>query len=74
MTGGMAETYGAHWNIAEDPEEIAKIMIAKIEEKRDALGINKKTERVLFDMEMRRDLQSGSGVGDVGCGGQQHNN
>jgi len=72
MTGGMMDTYGAHWNIAEDPKEIAKIMIAKIEQKREALGINKKSERVLFDMEMRRDLTSGSGVGDVGCGGKQH--
>jgi carbon-monoxide dehydrogenase catalytic subunit len=73
MTEGMMEDYGAHWNIAEEPLEIAKIMIAKIEEKREALGINKKSERVLFDMEMRRDLDSGAGVGDVGCGGQQHN-
>ncbi|MEN8134555.1 MAG: anaerobic carbon-monoxide dehydrogenase catalytic subunit [Thermodesulfobacteriota bacterium] len=74
MTEGMMETYGAHWNVAEDPKEIAKIMIGKIEQKREALGINKKSERVLFDMEMRRDLTSGSGIGDVGCGGQQHNN
>jgi len=73
MTDGMMETYGAHWNIAEDPKEIARIMIEKIEQKREALGINKKSERVLFDMEMRRDLGSGSGVGDVGCTGPQHN-
>lgn len=73
MTKDMMETYGAHWNIAEDPKEIARIMIDKIEQKREALGINKKSERVLFDMEMRRDLSSGAGVGDVGCSGQQHN-
>jgi carbon-monoxide dehydrogenase catalytic subunit len=73
LTDEMIETYGAHWNIAEDPKEIAKIMIAKVEEKREALGINKKSERVLFDMEMRRDLSSGAGVGDVGCTGPQHN-
>ena len=60
--------YGAHWNVAEDPLEIARMMIAKIEEKRDALGINKKTERVLFDMAMRRDLGS-TGLGDAGCTG-----
>ncbi len=72
MTDEMIETYGAHWNVAEDPMEIAKIMIDKIEQKREALGINKKSERVLFDMEMRRDLSSGSGVGDVGCTGPQH--
>ncbi|MFN2365381.1 MAG: hypothetical protein ABR523_02825 [Desulfurivibrionaceae bacterium] len=73
MTEGMMETYGAHWNIAEDPKEIARIMIEKIEQKREALGINKKSERVLFDMDMRRDLGSGAGVGDVGCTGPQHN-
>ncbi|MFO7605835.1 MAG: anaerobic carbon-monoxide dehydrogenase catalytic subunit [Desulfurivibrionaceae bacterium] len=72
MTEGMMETYGAHWNIAEDPKEIARIMIEKIEQKREALGINKKSERVLFDMDMRRDLGSGSGIGDVGCTGPQH--
>jgi carbon-monoxide dehydrogenase catalytic subunit len=73
LTDEMIETYGAHWNVAEDPKEIAKIMVAKVEEKREALGINKKSERVLFDMEMRRDLSSGAGVGDVGCTGPQHN-
>ncbi len=72
MTEGMMDTYGAHWNIAEDPQEIARIMIDKIEQKREALGINKKSERVLFDMEMRRDLSGGTGVGDVGCSGKQH--
>jgi carbon-monoxide dehydrogenase catalytic subunit len=72
MTEGMAAPYGAHWNIAEDPHEIARIMIEKIEQKREALGINKKSERVLFDMEMRRDLSSGVGIGDVGCTGKQH--
>ncbi|MCF6289568.1 MAG: anaerobic carbon-monoxide dehydrogenase catalytic subunit [Desulfobacterales bacterium] len=60
--------YGAHWNVVEDPVEIARTMIAKIEAKRDALGINKKTERVLFDMAMRRDLGS-TGLGDAGCTG-----
>ncbi len=60
--------YGAHWNVVEDPLEIARTMIAKIEAKRDALGINKKTERVLFDMAMRRDLGS-TGLGDAGCTG-----
>jgi len=73
MTEGMMETYGAHWNIAEDPKEIARIMIEKIEQKREALGINKKSERVLFDMDMRRDLGSATGIGDVGCTGPQHN-
>ncbi|MBU0480143.1 MAG: anaerobic carbon-monoxide dehydrogenase catalytic subunit [Proteobacteria bacterium] len=71
MTEGMMGTYGAHWNVEEDPIKIARLMIDKIEQKRKALGINKKAERVLFDMEMRRDLSSGSGIGDVGCTGPQ---
>mgnify|MGYP001064170491 CR=1 FL=1 len=70
---GLMGPLGAHWNIAKEPLEIARLMIEKIEAKRDALGINKQKERVLFDMEMRRDLGSGSGIGDVGCTGPQHN-
>jgi len=65
---GLMGPMGAHWNVAEDPMEIARLMIAKIEAKRDALGINKKQERVLFDMDMRRDL-GGGGLTDVGCHG-----
>ncbi len=68
----MEEMYGGRWDVAEDPLELAKQMIAHIDKKRAALGIDKKRERVLFDMEMRRDLGTGSGIGDVGCHGQQH--
>jgi anaerobic carbon-monoxide dehydrogenase catalytic subunit len=70
---GLMGPLGAHWNVAKEPLDVARLMIAKIEAKRDALGINKKKERVLFDMAMRRDLAAGSGVGDVGCTGPQHN-
>ncbi len=69
LLGDMMDTYGAHWNVAKDPKEIARVMIAAIESKRDALGINKKAERVLFDMNMRRDLSDGKGLEDVGCHG-----
>ncbi len=65
----MMDTYGAHWNVAKDPKDIARVMIDAIESKRDALGINKKKERVLFDMDMRRDLGDGHGLTDVGCHG-----
>ncbi|OGQ97224.1 MAG: carbon-monoxide dehydrogenase catalytic subunit [Deltaproteobacteria bacterium RIFOXYD12_FULL_57_12] len=68
LVEGLMNQVGAHWNIAEDPMEIARLMIRKIEAKRDALGINKKTERVLFDMAMRRDLGTKT-IGDVGCTG-----
>ena len=63
----MKEEYGANWHVAEDPHEIAKLMIAVIDAKREALGINKQRERVLFDMEMRRDLNNNP-VG-AGCSG-----
>jgi carbon-monoxide dehydrogenase catalytic subunit len=36
--------------------DMAKKMIAHIDRKRAALGIDKARERVLFDMEMRRDM------------------
>jgi carbon-monoxide dehydrogenase catalytic subunit len=62
----MMETYGAVWNVEEDPKKLAQLMIRKIEEKREALGINKKQDRVLFDMEMRRDLEGGD-IKGVGC-------
>jgi carbon-monoxide dehydrogenase catalytic subunit len=73
LTEGIMETFGAKWNIESDPLEIARLMIARIDEKRKALGIDKKRERVLFDMEMRRDLGgSGKAIGDAGCTGSSH--
>lgn len=64
---GIMGQLGAKWNVAKEPIEIARLMIAAIDSKREALGINKKQDRVLFDMEMRRDLTSG--VPGVGCTG-----
>ncbi|MEA3547199.1 MAG: anaerobic carbon-monoxide dehydrogenase catalytic subunit [Thermodesulfobacteriota bacterium] len=65
----MEEMYGGMWDTEEDPVKLAHRMIAHIDKKRAALGIDKKRERVLFDMEMRRDLTSGTGLTDVGCHG-----
>lgn len=65
---GMKEEYGASWDYEEDPVKLAQKMIKAIDGKREALGINKKQDRVLFDMEMRRDLGSGQGIPGVGCG------
>ncbi|MCF6187263.1 MAG: anaerobic carbon-monoxide dehydrogenase catalytic subunit [Desulfobulbaceae bacterium] len=65
---GMKDVYGASWGVAETAEEIADAMIAAIDEKRDALGINKKQERVLMDMQMRRDLEAGQALPGAGCG------
>ena len=69
---GMMDTFGAKWNVASEPLEIAKLMIARIDEKRKELGIDKQRERVLFDMEMRRDLGGDKAIGDAGCTGASH--
>ncbi len=68
IISGMKEEYGACWDYEEDPIKLAQKMIKAIDGKRDALGINKKQDRVLFDMEMRRDLGAGEGIPGVGCG------
>ncbi len=52
----MEEMYGGMWDFEPDPIEGAKKMIAHIDKKRKALGIDKARERVLYDMEMRREL------------------
>jgi carbon-monoxide dehydrogenase catalytic subunit len=67
---GLKEEYGASWGVESDPIKLARAMIAAIDGKREALGINKKQERVLMDMAMRRDLESGQALPGMGCGGQ----
>ncbi len=52
----LEETLGGKWGFEPDPEKAAKLMIEHIDKKRKALGIDKARERVLFDMEMRRDM------------------
>jgi carbon-monoxide dehydrogenase catalytic subunit len=56
LFGGIAEEYGGKWAVEDDPVKMAQLMIQAIEGKREALGIQEKKERVLFDMEMRREL------------------
>lgn len=68
---GMKEEYGACWGVENDPIKHARAMIAAIDEKREALGINKKQERVLMDMQMRRDLE-GQALPGMGCGQGGH--
>ncbi|MFC2056520.1 anaerobic carbon-monoxide dehydrogenase catalytic subunit [Chloroflexota bacterium] len=53
---GMEEKYGGMWAFEPDPIEAAQLMIEHIDKKRKALGIDKTGERVLYDMEMRREL------------------
>lgn len=46
------------WGFADDPLEMARLMIAHIDKKRQALGIDKARERVLMDMADRRILDA----------------
>lgn len=55
---GMGSIYGGRWDFEPDPKEMAKKMIAHIDDRRKALGIDKARERVLYDMEMRRQLEA----------------
>ena len=52
----MEDVYGGMWAFETDPIKMAKLMIDHIDKKRKALGIDKARERVLYDMEMRREL------------------
>ncbi|MGB2814992.1 MAG: anaerobic carbon-monoxide dehydrogenase catalytic subunit [Dehalococcoidales bacterium] len=54
----MEELYGGMWAFETDPVKAAQLMIEHIDKKRKALGIDKARERVLYDMEMRRELDS----------------
>ncbi|MFH1650650.1 MAG: anaerobic carbon-monoxide dehydrogenase catalytic subunit [Chloroflexota bacterium] len=55
---GMEKLYGGKWAFEPDPVKAAQLMIAHIDKKRKALGIDKARERVLYDMEMRRELDA----------------
>jgi len=46
------------WGFATDPFEMARMMIAHIDKKRKALGIDKARERVLMDMADRRQMDA----------------
>jgi carbon-monoxide dehydrogenase catalytic subunit len=51
------QMYGGMWAFEPDPIKGAHLMIAHIDKKRKALGIDKARERVLYDMAMRRELE-----------------
>ncbi len=46
------------WGFAVDPYEMAKLMLAHIDKKRKALGIDKARERTLVDMADRREMDA----------------
>jgi len=52
---GLEEQHGGMWDFAKDPYEHAHKMIDHIDKKREALGIQEKKERKLFDMADRRE-------------------
>ncbi|MHC4703226.1 MAG: anaerobic carbon-monoxide dehydrogenase catalytic subunit, partial [Planctomycetota bacterium] len=56
LFNSIEKDFGGHWAVESDPVKAAKLIIDHIEAKRDALGINKKAERKLYDMDDRRAL------------------
>jgi carbon-monoxide dehydrogenase catalytic subunit len=53
----MEKLYGGMWDMHTDPIKHAHAIIAHIDKKRKALGIDKARERVLMDMESRQALE-----------------
>ncbi len=58
LFNGLEESWGGMWDFEPDPLKMAAKMIAHIDKKRAALGIDKARERVLMDMAMRRELEA----------------
>jgi anaerobic carbon-monoxide dehydrogenase catalytic subunit len=56
LTEGIAEEVGGKWALEDDPIKAADLILAHIESKRDALGINNERERKLYSMEDRQKL------------------
>jgi carbon-monoxide dehydrogenase catalytic subunit len=55
---GLEEQGLGKWGFATDPYEMARMMIAHIDKKRRALGIDKARERILMDMSDRREIDA----------------
>ncbi|MFO7785043.1 MAG: anaerobic carbon-monoxide dehydrogenase catalytic subunit [Desulfatiglandales bacterium] len=58
LFGGLEEQGFGKWGFAKDPYEMARLMIAHIDAKRKALGLDKARERVLMDMADRQKLDA----------------
>ena len=54
LFNGIEADLGGRWAVETDPVKAADLLLAGIESKREALGINDDTERKLFDMDDRR--------------------
>jgi carbon-monoxide dehydrogenase catalytic subunit len=57
LTSGIEKEVGGKWSFQETSSGMATAIIDHIRGKRKALGIDTSKERVLYDMEMRRELQ-----------------
>ncbi|MEX1330556.1 MAG: anaerobic carbon-monoxide dehydrogenase catalytic subunit [Desulfobacterales bacterium] len=55
---GLEQLGVGKWGFAVDPYEMAKLMLAHIDKKRKALGIDKARERQLVDMADRREMDA----------------
>jgi carbon-monoxide dehydrogenase catalytic subunit len=56
LLNGIEKDMGGRWAVESDPLKAAEMILAHIEAKRDALGINVAKERKLYDMADRRVL------------------
>ena len=54
LLDGLQDSVGAKFHYISGAEKAVETICEHIEAKRDALGINKKTERKMFDMKDRR--------------------
>ncbi len=55
----LEKLYGGMWDLEIDPVKHARKMIAHIDKKRKALGIDRARDRILVDMDSRRKLAAG---------------
>ncbi|MGE5342546.1 MAG: anaerobic carbon-monoxide dehydrogenase catalytic subunit [Candidatus Omnitrophota bacterium] len=53
----LETVFGGMWDVEPDPGKMAAKIIDHINKKRQKLGIEKGKERVLYDMDMRRELE-----------------
>jgi carbon-monoxide dehydrogenase catalytic subunit len=56
LCGGLEEVVGAKFHYISDCDQAVETIVNHIESKREALGINRKAERKLYDMKDRREL------------------
>ena len=53
----LESVLGGMWAVEPDSGKMAALIIDHINKKRKKLGIEKGKERILYDMEMRRELE-----------------